>query len=139
MLVKEIMTHPVITIDFDKTVFEASIMYRDHKIGCLIITRDGKCAGIVTERDLIERTICQKRDPYTTKIGDIMTTDIKTIHELDTLEKAIETMTMWRIKKLPVVRGEDIIGIITAYDISKARPDISKRFVETWVKPRWKD
>ena len=53
--------------------------------------------------------------------------------------QAIETMTMWRIKKLPVVRGEDIIGIITAYDISKARPDISKRFVETWVKPRWKD
>ena len=43
------------------------------------------------------------------------------------------------IKKLPVLKEESIIGIITVTDISKARPDLSKRFIESWVKSRWQD
>ena len=49
MLVKEVMTKPVITIEQNKTVFEASIMYRDNKIGCLVVSDEsGKCVGLVT-------------------------------------------------------------------------------------------
>lgn len=139
ILVKEIMSKNAITIDCDKTVLDASKLYQDYKVGCLIITKDDKCVGILTERDIIERTICQNKDPKTTLIKEIMSSDIKTVHALDNLEKAISIMKENNVKKLPVLKEDSIIGIITVTDISKARPDLSKRFIESWVKTRWQD
>lgn len=133
------MTKKVVTIDSNKTVFDACNMYKNLKVGCLIVTDSGNCVGIVTERDLIERSICAKKDPYTTMISDIMTKNVKTIHALDTLEKAMKIMEENHIKKLPVVVEYGIVGIITVTDISRARPDLSKRFMESWVKPIWRD
>ena len=75
----------------------------------------------------------------TTKIAEIMSSDIKIVHALDKLDKAIEIMKENNIKKLPVIQNDNIIGIITATDISRARPDFSKRFMETWVSPDWHD
>ena len=139
MLVKEAMTRKVITIDKNETVIQASNMYRDFKIGCLIVTDNGKAVGMITERDIIERTICDKRNPVTTKVQEIMSPDIKTIHSLNKLEDAIEMMVKNNIIKLPVVKDGDIVGIITVTDASRARPELSKRFIDSWVKPKWLD
>jgi len=139
MLVKEIMTKPVITIEYDKTIFDACEKYREYKIGCLIITKNSECVGIVTERDIIERTICKKIDPNKTQIKDIMTFDIETVHELNTVEDVIKIMKEKNIKKLPVIKNDDIVGIITVTDITRAKPEFSKRFINSWVKPEWED
>ena len=139
MLVKEIMKGDVVTVDSNEPVFNACLLYRDRKIGCLVVVEKGKCIGIVTERDLIERTICEEKNPKKTKIGEIMTSKIKTIHALDKIEKAIEIMKTYKIKKLPVLMDNRLVGIITVTDISKARPELSQRFVESWVKPVWRD
>jgi len=139
MLVKEIMTKKVVTIRSDDMVFDACILYRDEKIGCLVVVENEFCVGIVTERDLIERTLCIRKNPETTKVSEIMSSDIKTIYALDKVETAIDVMKKYKIKKLPVIADDKIVGIITVTDISKARPDISKRFIESWVKPQWKD
>ena len=139
MLVKEIMTKKVVTIESNATVFDACIKYRDKKIGCLVVVDKGYCIGIVTERDLIERTICLRKEPEKTLVSEIMSSDIKTIYALDKIEKAIEIMEKYKIKKLPVISNDEIVGIITATDISKARPDISKRFMNSWVKSKWRD
>lgn len=139
MLVKEIMTKKVVTIRSDDMVFDACILYRDEKIGCLVVVENEFCVGIVTERDLIERILCMRKNPETTKVSEIMSSDIKTIYALDKVETAIDVMKKHKIKKLPVIADDKIVGIITVTDISKARPDISKRFMESWVKPQWKD
>jgi len=139
MLVKEVMTKNVVTIDRDDTALDACNKYRDYKVGCLVVVDEGKCVGIVTERDLIERTICARRSPEKTKVGDIMSSNIKTVHALDTLEKALEVMKKNGIKKLPVILNDEIVGIITVTDISKARPELSKRFMDSWVRPMWQD
>ena len=139
MLIKEVMNRDPIKIDYQKTVFDACTIYKKQKVGCLIITKDDECIGIVTERDIIERTICDNKNPNTTQINEIMSSDIKTVHALDNLEKAIEIMNEYNIKKLPVIKDRNLIGIITVTDISKARPDLSDRFIESWVKPRWED
>ncbi len=139
MLVKEIMIKEVVTIEPNDTVFNASIKYRDKKVGCLIVVDKEICVGIVTERDLIERTICMRKDPEKTRIAEIMSSNIKTIYALEKVEKAMEIMKKHKIKKLPVVLGENIVGIITVTDISRARSDISKRFIDSWVKPRWRE
>ena len=137
MLVKEIMTKRVVSINSSDTVFDACIKYRDEKVGCLVVLENEFCVGIVTERDLIERTICIRKNPEKTKVSEIMSKDIKTIYALDKIETAIDVIKKYKIKKLPVISDDKIVGIITVTDISKARPDISKRFMESWVKPSW--
>jgi CBS domain-containing protein len=139
MLVKEIMSKQVITIDADASVFDACMIYKEKKVGCLVVIKDGTCVGIVTERDLIERTICQHRNPENTKVHEIMSQDIKVINSLDTIETAIEIMKQHTVKKLPVISSEKVVGIITVTDIAKARPDLSERFMQSWVKTRWRD
>ncbi len=139
MLVKEIMIRQVITIDVDATVFDACEVYKEKKVGCLVVTKQESCIGIVTERDLIERTICQHRDPMATRVHEIMSPEIKVINALDTVEKALETMKQHKIKKLPVILSNKVVGIITITDIAKARPDLSERFMESWMKAQWRD
>jgi CBS domain-containing protein len=139
MLVKEIMTKDVITIDVDASVFDACTKYKEEKVGCLVVTSDETCVGIVTERDLIERTICQYRNAEKTKVREIMSKNIKVVYALDTVDKALEMMTQYKIKKLPVISSEKVVGIITITDIAEARPDLSRRFIETWMKAQWRD
>jgi len=139
MLVKEIMTKNVITIGANNTILECANKYRDFKVGCLVVEENGFCVGIVTERDLIERAICERRDLERTKVREIMSTPIKTVYALDNVDKAVQVMKDHRIKKLPVISNNSIVGIITITDISNARSELTKRFMESWVKPRWED
>jgi len=139
MLVKEIMTKHVVTIRPNNTVFESVLLYQEKKVGCLVVVENDVCVGIITERDIIERTLCVKKNPETTAVEDIMSTDIKTINALDTIETALKVMEEYNVKKLPVFSDDKLVGIITVTDISKARSDISKRFMESWVKPQWRD
>ena len=133
------MTKKVVTINSFDTVFDACIKYRDEKVGCLVVLENEFCIGIITERDLIERTLCMHKNPEITKVSEIMSKDIKTIYALDTIETALAVMKKHNIKKLPVILDDKIVGIITVTDISKAQPDISKRFMESWVKPHWRN
>jgi len=139
MLVKEIMTRQVITIEADASVFDASMMYKEKKVGCLVVIKGENCVGIITERDLIERTICQQRNPEHTKVHEIMSQNIKVVSSLDTVERALEMMKHHKIKKLPVISSGKVVGIITVTDIAKARPDLSERFMESWMKAQWRD
>ena len=134
MLVKEIMVTKVISIDRDKTVVDACNMYRDHRVGCLLVMHQEDCVGIVTERDIIERTICAHRNPEQTTVGDIMSSDIKTVHALEKLERAVNIMQEHHIKKLPVLLKEEVVGIITVTDISRVLPELAESFIDPWVR-----
>jgi len=120
MIVKDVMTENVVTIDINDTVSDACRKYRDFKVGCLVVMDKNIVVGIITERDIIERTIIPNKNPTTTKIGEIMTQNIKTVHSLSPIEKAAEIMKENNIKKLPVILNNEIVGIITVTDISRA-------------------
>lgn len=131
MIVKEIMTNRIVTVDIDNTIIDASRVYRDNKVGCLIITDNEQVVGIVTQRDLIERTICNNLNPEKTKIGEIMSKNIKTINSNDRVEKALDLIKKNKIKRLPVISGDKLVGIVTVTDIAYSRPDV-KKFLEKW-------
>ncbi len=137
MLVCEIMNKKVISIDSNQTILDAFKLYRDTKVGSLIVTEHNQLVGIVTERDLIEKVI--NKDLKTTQIKDIMTSSVITISPLDRLETALKIMKKNRVKKLPVISCNKLKGIITVTDIAYARPELTRRFIESWVKPRWED
>ena len=135
MLVCEIMKKRIISINSNHTLLDAYKKYRDNKVGSLIVVDSDKCIGIVTERDLIEKAI--DKDLKTTRVKEIMSTNVITINPLDNLETALKIMKKNRVKKLPVVSNSYLKGIITVTDIAYARPELTKRFIESWVKPRW--
>ena len=152
MYVEDIMTRNVKTMDSHETVLEAYKKYRNFKVGCLVIKDNERCVGIVTERDLIERTIniipeekekTMLIDPKKTEIKEIMSSNIKTIHPFEKIETAVEIMEKYRIKKLPVVSDNDkLVGIITITDIALAVPELTgrvDRFIQSWVCPSWEE
>ncbi|MEF8879304.1 MAG: CBS domain-containing protein [Candidatus Thermoplasmatota archaeon] len=140
MLVKEIMTRNIIKINYEKSVYEACQLYRKYRIGCLLVeNEEERVIGILTERDIIERTICEDLNPKETIVEKVMSTDLKTIHVLDKLEEALKKMSEFGIKKLPVVKNNQIVGIVTITDVSKSKPELTKRFMDSWVKSSWRD
>lgn len=137
MLVCEIMNKDLKSIDCNRSVLDAFKMYRDTKVGSLIVIDQNRLVGIITERDLIEKTI--DKDINKALVKDIMSSNVITISPLDTLEKALKVMKKNKVKKLPVLSSSKLKGIITVTDIAYARPELTKRFIESWIKPRWDD
>ena len=119
MLVQEVMTRDVVTIDCKKTVYDACKIYSEIKVGSLVVMDRDIIVGIITERDIIERAILRKKNPEETKILEIMSPNIKTIHALAPIEKAVHLMKEHKIKKLPVLLNNEIVGILTETDLSQ--------------------
>ena len=90
----------------------ASIMAKQN-IGAVIVTKDSEVLGIVTERDIIERVALAKRDPYGVVAQDIMSSPVITIHHDRTIQDALKIMKDNNIRRLIVVRGESILGLVT--------------------------
>lgn len=127
MLVQEIMSRNIVTIDSNKSVYEAALLLKEHKIGSVLAIDEEENVGIVTKRDIIGGTTLQHKNADTTPVSKIMKTDIITINPLEKIEKAVELMQENKIKKLVVIKNNDIIGMITVTDISRATKDITKR------------
>ena len=119
MLVEEIMSRDIVSIDCNKTVYDACKVYSQNKVGSLVVMDKNITVGIVTERDTIERVILENRNPKTTKVRDIMSKNLITIYALAPIEKAAKIMKENGIKKLPVIMNNEIVGILTETDLSR--------------------
>lgn len=119
MIVEEIMTRDIVSIDCNKSVYDACKVYSKNKVGSLVVMDKKIIVGIVTERDTIERVILQNLDPTKTRIREIMSPNIITVHALAPLEKAAKIMRDNNIKKLPVILNNEIVGIVTETDLSR--------------------
>lgn len=118
MLVEEIMTRNVIKVDSNETVLEACKRLVKNKVGSLVVMNKDIIVGILTERDVIQSIILINGDPKQKKVRDVMSPNIKTVHALTPVEKAANIMKENKIKKLPVVLNNEIVGIITETDLS---------------------
>jgi len=122
MQVKQAMTKNVLVTNPTLSVRDAAKVMTKHRVGCLVVMEDKKIVGIVTELDIIWKVVANDKDPNTTTIGDIMTKEVHTIRSDQTLEEASHIMVEHKIKKLPVVEDDHLVGIITATDMVSAQP-----------------
>jgi len=123
MLVKDIMTRNVATARPDTSLREAAEIMADNHIGCLVVKTDGKINGIITDRDVLLAVADEKnKNLGSLKVKDIMTNYVITIHSANPVEKAVRLMIENRIKKLPVVDNDRLVGIITMSDIIWSQP-----------------
>lgn len=122
--VEDVMVKEVITIDEDSTVKDAADVMNKFEIGCVIAVRKGKAMGILTERDLLKRVVAEGIDAAKTKVKDIMTSPLIVAEPNMDLSEAVKLMFKMKIKKLPVVDGKRLVGLISLTDIARFQPQM---------------
>lgn len=116
--VKDFMTTNVITVDAQKTVLEAAKLMYQQGVGDLVIMEGKMPKGIVTERDIVRRVVAQKRS-LDIKVSDIMSTPLITIEEDASLREAARKMVKNQIRRLPVTKKNELVGIIATSDFAR--------------------
>lgn len=124
--IDDVMIKEVITINENSTVKEAAEVMNKFEIGCLITVKKGKAMGIVTERDLLKRVVANSKDAKKTMVKDIMTSPLVVVEPSMDLEEAVKLMFQMKIKKLPVVEGKRLVGLVSLTDIARFQPQMIK-------------
>ena len=113
----------VITVYPNHSIAEAVNLLKEHNIGALpVVSEMGRIIGILSERDIV-RNLAEEDDILSVSVKSLMTTAVITAVPQDDLTSVVHTMTENRIRHLPVLEGEQLIGIISIGDIIKAQRD----------------
>jgi len=126
--VEDVMVKEVIEIDANVTIIEAAGVMNKFEIGCLIAIRNGKVSGILTERDLLKRVVAEGKDASKVRVRDIMTSPLIIAEPKMDLSEAVKLMFQMRIKKLPVVEGKRLVGLLSLTDIARVQPQMLALF-----------
>jgi len=121
---EDIMVDDVITVEADEPVMKAVEIMNKHEIGCLIVTKQGKPIGIVTERDLLKRVLAKSRKPEKLKVWQIMSAPLVFGDINMDVEDTIRFMLKMKIKKLPIVRRGKLLGLVTLTDLVSFQPQM---------------
>jgi CBS domain-containing protein len=124
--VEDVMVREVITIDENSSVKEAAEVMNKFEIGCLIAVKKSKAMGIITERDLLKRVVADVKDASKTKVRDVMSSPLVVVEPDMELEEAVKLMFQMKIKKLPVVDGKRLVGLVSLTDIARFQPQMIK-------------
>lgn len=124
--VEDVMVEPVVKIDADATVHDAVKIMNEHEIGCLIVVLKGKPVGIITERDMLKRVLAESKDPEKIKVSDVMSAPLILGRPGMEVENAVKLMFKTKIKKLPVVHGGRLLGLVTLTDLTRFQPHMIK-------------
>src|SRR5690606_36883834 len=95
---------------------DAARAIENNNIGAVVVQDKGSVVGIVTDRDLTVRVVGQGRDPKTTLLSEVMTTPVVTLSPSDSQSDAIRLMQERNVRRIPLVEGERLVGIVTLDD-----------------------
>jgi CBS domain-containing protein len=124
--VKEIMTREVCTAERDEPLLNASRKMIKFGVGSIVVVEDHRPVGIVTEKDILEKVVARNKVPSEVMLEEIMTHPLITIKPTTSLREAANLMQRRGIRRLPVVDGGDLIGIVTDTDILSVSLDLGE-------------
>ena len=125
MLVKDVMSSPVVTTDEEAPTNKIAKLMNENKFGCVIVTnKDGKALGIITERDLVVRVLAKNQKPEDVTAKDVMTAPLATIEPDETISDAARRMSRLDVRRLGVIYRGDLIGLISSKDILGVMPEL---------------
>jgi len=115
---------PAATVSPETPVLEAVRLMSEERVGAVAVTREGKLAGIFTERDLMIRVVLQRRDPGATRVGDVMTGECVSAKKDMSMGEALQIMTERHFRHLPVVDEDDrVLGLLSIRNLLHNRVD----------------
>jgi CBS domain-containing protein len=123
---REIMSGGVDCVGENETVADAARKMAQLGVGALpICGEDDRLKGMVTDRDIVIKVIAEGKDPNTCKAGELAQGKPVTIGADDSLQELVRTMSQYRVKRLPVIDGHRLVGIVSEADVvSKAPQDL---------------
>jgi CBS domain-containing protein len=116
--VGDIMTRNPRTVDAGDSVVEAARQMRDGDFGSVLVLRDVRVDGIVTDRDIAVRAVAEGRDPESTPVSEISSTGVASVEPNQSIEEAVQTMREQDIRRLPVVENGRPVGILSLGDLA---------------------
>ncbi len=121
---RDIMTSDATCASVDDTLQTAAQKMRDLDVGALpICGEDNRLAGMITDRDIVVKCIAEGGDASSMKVAELAEGKPVTIGADDPVEEILRTMTQYGVRRLPVIDGHDLIGIVSQADVAKNLPE----------------
>jgi CBS domain-containing protein len=106
-----------------QTVFEVARYMVDRNVGAVPVLEATTLVGIFSERDIMRRVVTEARDPLTTRIADVMSTELRTVEPTATSEEAMCLMQTHGVRHLPVCEGRTLVGFLSLRDLLRCHLD----------------
>ena len=121
---RDIMTADATCAGADETLVEAARKMRDLDVGALpVCGSDDRLAGMITDRDIAIRAVAEGKDPGTVKVSELADGKPVTIGADDSVEEALATMSKHGVRRLPVIDGHNLVGMVSQADVAKNLPE----------------
>jgi CBS domain-containing protein len=121
--VRDVMTQNPTSCNPSATVVDAAKVMASEDVGSVPVVKDGRLAGVVTDRDIVVRVLAESRDPNSTTVGEIASSDLETVSPDDDLNTALRKMASSKVRRLPVVDGDELVGIVAQADVARQGND----------------
>jgi CBS domain-containing protein len=121
---RDIMTPDVTCASVSDTLADAARTMRDLDVGALpICGDDDRLKGMITDRDIVVKCIAEGGDPTSTRVSEYAEGETVTIGADDSVEEALRTMTRHGVRRLPVIDGHELVGMVSQADVARNLPD----------------
>lgn len=105
------------SVEATRTVLEAARYMMEHNIGAVPVMRDGSLAGILSERDIMNRVVAVGRTPGTTAVSEVMTANPRAVDADESIEECLFIMREFGFRHLPIVEGKQVKGLVSLRDV----------------------
>ena len=113
----------ILSIAPEQTVYEAIELMAEYDIGALLVLSGNKLVGIFSERDIMKRVVTEGRNPLTTRIAEVMSTDVRSVGPGASSEEAMCLMQTHKVRHLPVCDGRTLVGFLSLRDLLRCHLD----------------
>jgi CBS domain-containing protein len=134
--IRDLMTENPSSCERGTPVAEAAKVMARENVGSVPVVEGGKLVGVVTDRDLVVRLLAEGRDPQSTTVGEVASSEPVTLSPDDGLDQALQLLARHQVRRLPVVEGERLVGIVAQADIARHADEVQTgEVVEEISKP----
>lgn len=122
--VREVMTSKPASCSAQDSIADAARAMASEDVGPIPVVEGDELVGVLTDRDIVVRVVAEGRDPQSTSVGDVASSDLATVSPDEDLDRALQLLAERRVRRLPVVEGGKLVGIVAQADIARRGEDM---------------